>query len=518
MVRIPPNDKERRFQYCTISSAVFERLYIYISLYILVLAIGFPAIVYAGPLPEIYVEKSQKQRIAFVPHAIPIYHYKDVLLKGEYDVLALKRALIRNAQSNPYLEVISSKEIAQAFETAEADAIDAGTQAEADMGFAYNFMATMNYDSAIVMLRRIVENYEKALYAYYKPHNLALAYQQLAYAYISQYEDHIDDDPSAAADPLHPARLAFLELIRVEPFLTMLEGRQSALRVMLYDQALKLFLETPSYRQTPVGVATALAHRLSADYLVFVRIVQTRDAELKLELDLYRAETQKFEYQSITLTPESTPEAQVERFIEEATYALDAFYACVNIDPRDESFKHFGINGGFLMQSYILHPTRDLPLELGIAIDFTYYFHRLFFAKVGLHIASILHDDARMLNDNFEIYSLPVVAGFHYASKYIRPYIGLGVEFNFTAPYKIVRSQSCKVFGVDDRDCDPSDFNEHNDAFMLNLTAQTGLSFIFAPLPMTLTIELSFDITAYPVERSLFRYPFGGSVSLGYLF
>ena len=353
MVRIPPNDKERRLQYCTISSAVFGRLYIYISLYILVLAIGFPAIVYAGPLPEIYVEKSQKQRIAFVPHAIPIYHYKDVLLKGEYDVLAFKRALIRNAQSNPYLEVISSKEIAQAFETAEADAIDAGTQAEADMGFAYNFMATMNYDSAIVMLRRIVENYEKALYAYYKPHNLALAYQQLAYAYISQYEDHIDDDPSAAADPLHPARLAFLELIRVEPFLTMLEGRQSALRVMLYDQALKLFLETPSYRQTPVGVATALAHRLSADYLVFVRIVQTRDAELKLELDLYRAETQKFEYQSITLTPESTPEAQVERFIEEATYALDAFYACVNIDPRDESFKHFGINGGFLMQSYI---------------------------------------------------------------------------------------------------------------------------------------------------------------------
>ena len=112
MVRIPPNDKERRLQYCTISSAVFGRLYIYISLYILVLAIGFPAIVYAGPLPEIYVEKSQKQRIAFVPHAIPIYHYKDVLLKGEYDVLALKRALIRNAQSNPYLEVISSKEIA----------------------------------------------------------------------------------------------------------------------------------------------------------------------------------------------------------------------------------------------------------------------------------------------------------------------------------------------------------------------------------------------------------------------
>ena len=383
MVRIPPNDKERRFQYCTISSAVFGIP----AVRGIEFGAGFksagmrgsenndPFIIEDGKvvtetnscgglLGEIYVEKSQKQRIAFVPHAIPIYHYKDVLLKGEYDVLALKRALIRNAQSNPYLEVISSKEIAQAFETAEADAIDAGTQAEADMGFAYNFMATMNYDSAIVMLRRIVENYEKALYAYYKPHNLALAYQQLAYAYISQYEDHIDDDPSAAADPLHPARLAFLELIRVEPFLTMLEGRQSALRVMLYDQALKLFLETPSYRQTPVGVATALAHRLSADYLVFVRIVQTRDAELKLELDLYRAETQKFEYQSITLTPESTPEAQVERFIEEATYSLDAFYACVNIDPRDESFKHFGINGGFLMQSYILHPrfaarTRD---------------------------------------------------------------------------------------------------------------------------------------------------------------
>lgn len=466
----------------------------------------------------ISIDKSQKKRVAFVPYAIPIYHYKDVLLKGEYDVLTIKRALIQNARANPYLEVISSKSIVQSFEQADIEAIDAGRQAEADMGFAYNFMATMNYDSAIVMLRRIIDNYEKALYAFYKPHDLALAYQQLAYAYISRYEDRMDLDPSAAADPLHPARLAFLELIRIEPFLTMLEGRQSKLRVMLYDQALSLFLENPSYRQTPVSVATALAHKLSADYLVFVRIVQTRDADLKLELDLYRAETQKFEYASLDLTPESTPDAQVERFIEEATYVLDAFFACVNITPLTETSKRFSISSGFLMQSYILHPTQNMPVGPGVTIDFTYFFHRLFFTKVGVHIASILHDDARVLNDNFETYSFPIVAGFHYAWKYVRPYVGMGLEFNFTAPYKIVRSQACKVFGIDDRDCDSGDVSEHNDAFMLNLTAQTGVSFFIPGPSLSITLEFFFDITAYPIEKSLFRYPFGANLSLGYLF
>lgn len=483
-----------------------------------IFAVCAPNKIEAQGLPEIAAAPSQKKTIAFLPHALPIYHYKDVELKGEYDVLAIKRALMRNAQSNPYLKVLSSKEIEEAFLNSDPEALEAGAQAEADMSFVHNFMATLNYSSAIVMLRRIIDNYDKSLYAYYKPHNVAQAYQQLAYAYIFRREESAESDPQAAADLLHSARLAFLELIRSAPYLTMLEGRQPALRVMLYDQALKLFLENAVYRQTPVGAATALSHRLNADYLVFVRIAQMRDGTLKLELDMYSAQTQTFEYASIDLTPESAPEAQTRRFIDEATYVLDAFYACANITPEKKSRKKFAFHGGFLISSHILHPTRELTLGYGASIDFAYRFHRLFYAKFGFHFVSLIHDKARTLNDNFEIYRLPIVAGFNYEYKHIKPYIGIGIDLSFSSHYTIAQSAACKVFGVNDRECNPGDIAKYDDVFALNLTAQGGISFLFDPLPMAITLELFIDVTAYPTEKSIFRYPFGGSLMFGYLF
>ncbi len=491
---------------------------IYIMSFACIFAVCAPNKLEAQGLPEIEAAPSQKKTIAFLPHALPIYHYKDVVLKGEYDVLAIKRALIRNAQSNPYLNVLSSKEIEEAFLNSDPEALEAGAQAEADMSFVHNFMATLNYESAIVMLRRIIDNYDKSLYAYYKPHNVALAYQQLAYAYIFRHEESDENDPQAAADLLHSGRLAFLELIRAAPYLTMLEGRQSALRVMLYDQALQLFLENAVYRQTPVGAATALSHRLNADYLVFVRIAQMRDGALKLELDMYSAQTQTFEYASIDLTPEATAEAQTRRFIDEATYILDAFYACANITPKIKARKKFAFRGGFLLSSHILHPTRDPAIGYGASIDFAYHFHRLFYAKFGFHFVSLIHDKARTLNDNFEIYRLPIVAGFNYEYKHIKPYIGIGIDLSFSSHYTIAQSATCKVFGVNDRECNPDDIAKYDDVFALNLTAQGGISFLFDPLPLAITLELFIDVTAYPTEKSIFRYPFGGSLMFGYLF
>lgn len=471
------------------------------------------------PLTTIEVDARQQKTIAFLPQTIPIYHYKDVLLKGNFDVLEIRRALVQAAESHPYLHVLSIQDIEKAFTTAKNENLDAGVQAEADMGFANNFMATMNYESAIVMLQRIIANYEKSLFAFFKPHDVAKAYQLLAYAYIQQHQDNDDsDDEAAVADPLHPARLAFVELIRYAPYLTMLEGRQSPLRVVLYDQALDLFLENRAYRQTSKEIAVALAHKIGADYLVFLRIVQDRHAKLYLELDLFRADTQSFEYQSIELSPKANVKTQTQQFLDEATLILNSFYACMPIEPLIMPFKAFSVNAGPLFLSYIQHPTSNITTGVGVQINFNYRFHRLFFVRASMLFASILRDNERTLNDNFETYHFPVLIGFNYAWKYFKPYIGLGVDFSFSSPYTIIRSQTCKIFGIHDRECLKGDVSQYRDIFALNLTVASGFSFIFDPIPMDLSLEVFFNVTAYPTSDRLFKYPFGASLTFGYLF
>lgn len=476
-------------------------------------------------LPQpIEVQAHQVRRIAFFPHAMPVYLYKDVPLQANYDVLSLKRAIREHASSHPYLSVLSSQEIESTLFHGEFDGIDAYNQAQADMGFVHNYMVNLNFDAAIVMLEGVLDNYQKSLIAYEKPNEMAIAWQQLAYAYVYKYQDA---DPQEARTDVYvqSARHAFMELIRLAPYLTMLEGRQSAERVMLYDQALELFLSTPAYRRTPLKDATALSRKLDADLLVFARIIQTRDAALKLELDLFRRDTQTMETRVIDLSSptddfssQAARDALSENFIDEATRALNDFYDCTPIAPPAEP-KNIEVHAGLGLSyhSFLEYPALIYPHVLSADLQVSLFFQRYGMMRAGFMVSSILKDSSKRLYHTFQLYRFPIIVGMSYPWRFLRPFAGVGLEFQISSHYQIVNDLNCRVFGLDDMECSPDKIDAHDAQFGINMLFTLGIEFMFKHV--SVSAEGILGITAYPDNSDHpFRYPIGGRLAVSYHF
>lgn len=488
---------------------------VYIAVFVIILFYTFPAV--AQFYPEIEVAPSQLKRIAFFPKTIPIYLYKDIKLKANYDVIQLRHDMIKHAQRHPYLEVVSSREIEKQFKEAPFEDIDFYRQAQSDMGFARNFMSNFNYESAILMLNRVIENYKRGFVGYYDAASVAQAYQLLAYAYIARYQEQSAEDGGEELSNIHPARLAFMELIRWAPYLTMLTGRQSALRVELYDQALASFLETDGYRQTPEKTALALAHKLSLDVVVMTRVIQDRLGGLYLELDIYDASRQRMTREHLPLDVSGDVQEQARDFIDTATAALDRAYGCLEPSMTDMSFHDiFYMDAGFLYHSYITYPTTRFPDGYGFYLGLTWQFKKYFFSRIQFEFSLLLKDESRTLYDHFEIYRIPLLVGFTYQWRWLRPYVALGLDLSFSAPYKIVSSLPCKTFGLSDIECLSEDVKVYRDVFATNLMFLFGLALGKAPFGVVL--EFFIDATVYPTEPQLFKYPMGGHVGFQYQF
>lgn len=469
-------------------------------------------------LPQpLEVQAHQVRRIAFFPRAMPVYLYKDVPLQANYDVLSLKRAIRAHASSHPYLSVLSTREIESTLLQGEFDGIDAYHQAQADMGFVHNYMVNLNFDAAIVMLEGVLGNYQKSLIAYEKPNEMAIAWQQLAYAYVYKYQDAAPQE--ARTDVyVQSARHAFMELIRLAPYLTMLEGRQSAERVMLYDQALELFLSTPAYRRTPLKDASALSRKLNADLLVFARIIQTREAALKLELDLFRRDTQTMETRVIDLSAQGDREALSENFIDEATRALNDFYDCTPIAPPSAPKNieiHAGI--GLSYHSFLEYPALIYPHVLSADLQVSLFFQQYGMMRAGFMLSSILKDPAKRLYQTFQLYRFPIIVGMSYPWRFLRPFAGVGIEFQISSHYQIVNDLNCRVFGLDDNECSSDKIDAHDAQFGINVLFTAGMEFMFKQV--SFSVEGLIGVTAYPDNSNHpFRYPVGGRMAISYHF
>ncbi|MBO4350042.1 MAG: hypothetical protein J6A01_03725 [Proteobacteria bacterium] len=230
---------------------------------------AMPLDVSAQGLPHFNITPDKMYSVAIFPQSIPIYLTKDIPPKVNIDVSVVKKVLSEQIKGHPYLNLITFDEIEKSFKTSDLLHTEAFMQAEIDMNYAQTFISGMNYMAAIEILQRVTENYKKSLVPYYRPSTVAQAYQQLAYALISQYEE----DPDEYQPLIHSARLAFIELIRLAPYLVMLEGRQSHERVVRYDEALDLFLNNEAYRQTVPKDADALARKIGADIILMLRLV-----------------------------------------------------------------------------------------------------------------------------------------------------------------------------------------------------------------------------------------------------
>ena len=204
----------------------------------------------------------QSYSIVFIQRNIPTYLHKDVPLQNVVDVSQFRRDIIRQAQHHPYLEVIPDETVETSLQ-ASYGIQEVNTRAEIDITYADNLMDIPDYVSATTLLLRTTQDITQSQLAQIRPQLAARAWQRLAYAYISQIAES-EVEPEGLR---RLARLAFVELIRLAPHLTMVEGRQSPDRVAIYDEALSDFLSTPSLRQVPLRDAAALAPRLHADQI-----------------------------------------------------------------------------------------------------------------------------------------------------------------------------------------------------------------------------------------------------------
>ena len=471
--------------------------------------------VLAAVPPEIIVPAEKQYSIAFFPQSIPIYLYKNLPPKAYPDVSNIRNRMIAQAKANPYLRVISWAETDEAFHKSDLYQTDAFMQAQIDMEYAHNFMENMNYASAVSLTKRVIENYQKSNIQYYQPSIVAQAWQLMAYGLIAQhledYETHFE--------VLHPARLAFMELIRLAPYMTMLEGRQSAERVKLYDEALELFLNNEVYRQTPQKDAAALAHKVKSDILVLTRIVEDRDGNLYLELDEYRKDTGKITYHRQILDfPE---ENQSEYIADVISRRLNKTYDCLAIDISEEKSANdksnrFALGVGASYSSYMNHPTDDFVHNAGGYLSLSYMFNEHFFIYTEANIIAVLQDKAHELYDTFEVFDFPIMIGLAKDWQWVRGFLMLGPSFSFSSPYTILRSTPCKTFGTSDIECAPSDVTTSRNPFSFLIDFDLGIG--IGRESFYATFEAFASVTTYPIENKYFRHRIGLKVGIQYWF
>ena len=473
---------------------------------------------FAEYLPEIQIEEENKYSVAFFPQDIPIYLYKNITPDARIDAAQLRNALYRQANANPYFRVISRNEIENKFRNAKLSQTDAYMQAEIDMGYAREFMNNMNFSAAIDMTRTIIENYRKSYVQYIQPQTVATAYQQLAYALIAKYQEN----PDTEYELLHPARLAFLELYRLAPYISMLEGRQAKERVSLYNQAMELFLSNEVYRQIPKEDAGQIAGMLDADILLFPRIVQDKTGALTLEIDQYNKYDDEMTHlhKKLDFSDAESPDVYVQDI---TTWMLSNTYTCIHAKPNVISTTHslrddnrFFFNVGLSYSSFIRYPTNDFPNALGVNIQFAYLLNQYLYMQTGAIIYEVFQDKAHELLNNFEIYEFPIAIGIIKEWEYIKIFASIGFSVGFSSSFKVTRSIQCKTFGVDDLECNPWDVNEKRDVFSFMLDTSFGFSAGVAPFFGS--IEGFINPTLYPTDNKLFRHQLGLRASVQYWF
>ena len=467
------------------------------------------------------------QKIAILPKSIPIYLDKTTALNAQIDVTQLKQTLNTHIAKQHCFTAIDDAQIDNLWAKADLSLTDAFMQAELDMAYAQNAMANMDYDSAIKILKRIIENYQKSHASLYHPLQLSKAWQQLAYAYIAQYQEAQD----SSLDMLPEARRAFIELIRLSPELTMLEGRQSKERVTLYDESLKLFLSNPAYRQTTLKDAQNLSKTLQADTLLFTRIVQNQLGVISIEIDAYHAKTDAFQYHIVPIQLPESPESHTQTAANTVIQQLElscqqptqnendndiAPNTTENTTDIETDTPTFALEFGALYTTFLAHPTRNKLQGLGGHISFLYMFDEHFFIRAGAEIIEILQDKTHELHKSFEIYQIPILLGIAKQWQMVRIYGGLGLNFSFFTPHIIVHSIPCKTFGLDDVECNPNDVTRNQDPFSLQFAFAFGIN--IGAKSFYATLEAFGYVTAYPIENRAFKHPLGTRIALQYWF
>lgn len=469
---------------------------------------------------DIEVSDDKKLNIAFFPMNIPIYLYDGTSLGSAQDIdtAAFRQSILAHASSHPYLHAITRKDLVRMYREAELEEVDSYAQAKIDIGYAETHLSNMNYALAVSLLERVNRNYNEVLAQYLDPNAVAHAQRLLAYAYLSKIREEAQE--LSSIDFFHPARLAFMESIRLAPHITLLEGRQPPDRIAVYNEAKKLFLDSDVYRQVQVSDAARLAKRLNSQLVVFMRIVQDIEGQLSLEFDYYDALKKEMTKQKILMDSSIPAEQFQAHAVDLASAFLESQYICIDIAPNKEVKRgesgRFYFDFGASYFTYLKYPTQGRVHSVGGSFKLTYMFNENFFIHGGMDVGSVLQDSAKDLYAPFEYVRFYINLGISRNFKWIRPYISAGLEIGYTSAYSITKSLTCKTFGENDIECLKSDIIRNNDPVVFGFDFIWGIN--IGRDSFQFVLEGTISAYVYPLIQSMFSFPVGLRMGIQYRF
>jgi len=478
-------------------------------------------------LPDMVVPQDARKRIAFFPKAIPIYLWPNAPKARDIDVTAVRHELMKHARAHKILRVVGDSALNEAFEKNAYEERDAFAQAEIDMAYAETYAASLNYDTALSTLERVLRNFETSMARYFDTKLMSHALQLYAYTQLSMMRE-MDDVP---VDRVHMVRRAFMEFIRISPHVVLLEGRQPKDRVQYYTEARALFMQNAVYRQTKIEDARRLARQLDTDILVFLRFVQKEDGSFDAEIDFYDYENDQMTYE-IAPIPDKIDNTSVRHvgevsepasvFADAISLKLENLYACLSMPALAPPPLFSGEEGRIYLElnalyfSYVFYETSSAPHTLGASVRVTYMITEHFFVQGAFSASGVFQDSAKDLYDSFQVLRFDVSAGISADFHWIRPYLTIGLEGEYMTPFAITTNLTCKAFGSSDLECGEDDIQDNDTPGWFGFNVAAGFNLGKDPFYLVIEGFLTLNIAPYPT--GWFGIPIGATMGVQYRF
>jgi len=430
---------------------------------------------------------------------------------------AMLRELEQLLEADPRFEVVSDEAVRVAMSARVEQARSEYIDLLRDNGIEQ--FGFYEIESAIDTLEQAVAQYAEAHAGLTRPREVATAYEYLARAYL----ERAGIDPARATQSLTSARLAFKEMIRLDPTADMSPGLFPEPVVELFREVyIELMHDDGRELRLRRAGAAQFASLQALDYVIAPYFLRDSGG-VRMVVHVYDAELEAAAFADVTRLVDDTALSR-----DRVSRAGSRFVACVAL-RREPLPPEQAVDAGALFLSagwgftfYGDKPTDEQFLNQGVALMLDYHFTE----NLGVYARSAVlfgsRDADGDLLDGFT--SVRSSLGLMLSARYrwLRTWLGTGIEINRVGGFDATENFWCKVTGgrVLSFDglgarCRPGDINSVDARTLMGAFLMPGLSFDIAP-PFGLYLNGNFGF--YLSDSAHVDFPLSGEAGIEYRF
>lgn len=429
----------------------------------------------------------------------------------------LTQELARSLAADPRMELVTQEEMQRSARSALGQDSASYVNFLRDRGVEE--FALYEIGSAIDTLREAVESYEELGAWYTQSADVAMAYEYLARAYLERAA--IAETPDGQTGALAQARRAFKALIRLRPNADIRPGLFPPPVVSLFREAyVELLFEEGRALAMPSDRAQDLIDLQDLDYLVFPYFLRDDDGVRLVVQVLDASSTEVF--REVVPLPDD-PNTSLDR----VSWAISSFIACLPlrreapVGPVAVDAGHLFLKAGWAFMFYGEKPTDEAFLNQGVSLQLDYQVTENFGAFARTSILFGDRDPAGDLIDGFDSVrtSLGIVLSIRF--RWLRFWLGTGLEYNRVGSYRATEEFWCKVSGGapanfdEERDCRPAEVDSVPSSNLFGPYLMPGVS-IELITPFSLYVNGNFGF--YISDSADVDFPLSGEGGIEYRF